>query len=198
MQPILPAGMQTLIATYGYWLMMFGALIEGETFLVAGGIAASAGMLHLPLLMLLALVGSTIHDNFFFSLGRFFGHKILEKKPLWAEKSDRVLRLFEKYGDFLIIALRFAYGFRTIIPTALGISEIPWLRFFLVDVIGGALWSVVFVGGGYFFGQGLIKLVHLLHGYEKIAFRIVVVLVVLVVLGLIIAWWTKRQKKAEI
>ena len=27
--------MQELLSTYGYWLMLFGALIEGEIFLIA-------------------------------------------------------------------------------------------------------------------------------------------------------------------
>ena len=196
MQPILSPGMQSLITTYGYWLMMFGALIEGESFLVAGGIAASAGMLHLPLLILLAFVGSTLHDNFFFSLGRFFGHKILEKKPNWAKKSERVLALFEKYGNFLIIALRFAYGFRTIIPTVLGISEISWLRFLVVDMIGGILWSLIFVGGGYYFGQGIIKVFHLMHGYEQLALRIVVVVMILIGLCFLFSWWYRRERSS--
>ena len=179
MQPILSAGMQSLISTYGYWLMMFGALIEGETFLVAGGIAASSGMLQLPLLILLAFIGSSIHDNFFFLIGRVFGIRILQKKPQWANKSEKVLSLLEKYGNFLIIALRFAYGFRTIIPIVFGMSQIRWLRFFIIDVIGGILWSIIFVGGGYYFGRELTRFLHFLHGYEKIAIRVSVVLVML-------------------
>ena len=185
--------MQHLIHTYGYWLMMFGALIEGESFLVAGGIAASAGMLALPGLIALAVVGSMIHDNFFFGLGRFFGHKILEKKPKWADKSHRVLEGFEKYGNWLIIGLRFAYGFRTIIPTVLGISELKWLRFFMVDVIGGIIWSLVFILGGYFFGHLLVHFLHFLHSYESFAFRVFCVLGVGIVLVVVVYAVIKKR-----
>jgi membrane protein DedA with SNARE-associated domain len=130
-----------LIHQYGYWLMAFGAIIEGETFLVAGGIAAHMGLFHLWGLIALALVGSTLHDCTLFFLGRSFGHAIIKRKPQLYAKTEGVLLLFEKYGVLIIIALRFAYGLRTIIPSVLGMSRISARKFIFYDMIGGILWS---------------------------------------------------------
>ncbi|MFT6836241.1 MAG: membrane protein DedA with SNARE-associated domain [Francisellaceae bacterium] len=151
---------QILINTWGYWLMAFGAIIEGETFLIIGGIAAANGLLHLYGLILLAIIGCLIHDGFFFYLGRFGGAKILQKKPFWQSKIERVTRLLDKYDFWFIIAFRFAYGLRTIIPFALGLSKISIFKFTVFDLIGAIIWSIFFIVGGYYFGQGLMVVMH--------------------------------------
>lgn len=146
-----------LIQQYGYWLMAFGAIIEGETFLVAGGVAANAGLFHLWGLIALALVGSTFHDCTLFFVGRFFGKAIVKRKPQLFAKTEGILKLFEKYGVLIIIALRFAYGLRTVIPTVLGMSQISAKKFIFYDIIGGILWSCTFIMGGYIFGAAINK-----------------------------------------
>jgi membrane protein DedA with SNARE-associated domain len=146
-----------LIHQYGYWLMAFGAIIEGETFLVAGGIAAHAGLFHVWGLIALALVGSTAHDCFFFIIGRIFGKEIIKRRSQLYIKAEGILNLFEKYGVLIIIALRFAYGLRTIIPAVLGMSHISAKKFLFYDIIGGVLWSSTFIGGGYIFGAAITK-----------------------------------------
>lgn len=147
-----------LITVWGYWLMAFGALIEGETFLIIGGIAAANALLHLPGLILLSVVGCLIHDSFFFYIGRFAGLKILKRKPNWQPRIYSITKLLERHDFWLIIGFRFAYGLRTIIPFALGVSKITNSKFLFFDLIGAILWSFIFILGGYYFGQGLLLL----------------------------------------
>ncbi|MCF6808234.1 DedA family protein [Thiotrichales bacterium 19S9-12] len=187
-----------LIETWGYWLMAFGAIIEGETFLIIGGIAAAHDMLHLPGLILLAIVGCVIHDAFFFYSGRLFGRQIVERFPKIQSKIEKVTRLLEKYDAGLIIAFRFMYGVRTIIPFALGISKISNLKFMFFDTIGAILWSTFFVVGGYYFGQGLIILIQKLdlgpfireHWIVSTALLIVFIFFVY----FLVIWLRKRRK----
>jgi len=183
---------QQLIAQYGYWLMAFGAIVEGETFLVAGGVAAQQGILHLPGLIALALVGSALHDNSLFWLGRLGGKKILQKKPDFHKKVDKGLKLFDKYGVLLIIALRFAYGFRTMIPTVLGMSQINAKKFFFYDLLGGLIWSSVFIIGGYWFGKAIDVFVKDLSHYSAWGFRAVAIAILMILLALGIYFWRKR------
>ncbi len=187
--------LQHLIHVYGYWLMAFGAIIEGETFLVAGGVAAQHGMLHLPGLILLALVGSFVHDCFFFFLGRFAGHKILQNWPKLEKKSQYVLRLFEKYGVWLIIALRYAYGLRTMIPTILGMSNISVRTFIIFDLIGGLLWSCTFILAGYFLGEAIDRILKSIGVYEHLAGYIFIILVA-AVFGFGLLWWIMKKVRA--
>lgn len=87
----------TLIQDWGYWLMFGSAIIEGETFLILGGIASAAKIMDLKIVFLLSVLGAFIHDSFFFYLGRYLGLKLLKKKPNWQPKVERVTILLEKY-----------------------------------------------------------------------------------------------------
>ena len=145
-----------LVNTWGYWLMALGAIIEGETFLVMGGVAAANKLLHLPGLIALAIVGCLIHDGFFFSLGKLGGNRILARRPKWQSKVEKVTRLLDKYDYWIILGFRFAYGLRTVIPFALGLSRISLLKFAFFDILGGIIWSSIFILGGYFFGHAMV------------------------------------------
>ena len=56
--------------------MLIGALIE-VTFLIAGGVAAHHGLLHLPGIICLAVAGNLIQDHVFFLIGRFSKFEVL-------------------------------------------------------------------------------------------------------------------------
>ncbi len=183
-----------LIMTYGYWLMAFGALIEGETFLIAGGIAAQQHILHLWILILFALFGSMIHDCAFFFIGRYFGQTYLDKKPQFHARADVILKLMDRYGVWLIIGLRYAYGLRTIIPTVLGISPIATRKFIFYDFIGGVLWSCTFVLGGYYLGKAFEHSLKILSHYESLATSLMTIgAIVAVGIGALYLWWRKKN-----
>jgi membrane protein DedA with SNARE-associated domain len=192
---------QELINTWGYWLMAFGAIIEGETFLIIGGIAAANGLLHLPGLILLASIGCLFHDGFFFYLGRFGGTRILQKKPNWQSKIERVTRLLDKYDFWFIIAFRFAYGLRTIIPFALGLSKISILKFTIFDLIGAIIWSIFFIVGGYYFGHGLVILMDKLSLTDfikdHITLSIFILVGVLIIITAIVHYFMRRRQKKK-
>jgi len=184
-----------LLHIYGYWLMAFGALIEGETFLLVGGIAASQGLLHLPGLILLAVIGSTFHDHVFYALGYFGGRKAVHKFKSLEAKSEKVLKMVDQYGIGLILILRFLYGFRTIIPVMIGISPISYLKFLIFDVIGGIIWATFFIMGGYFFGKAMEELYHRIEYYEDWLWSFLVLAVILIIsVGLV--WFFVRKRRA--
>lgn len=142
-----------LIQQWGYWLMLGAAIIEGETFLVLGGVAAAAGMLNLGWIIILSITGCMIHDCFLFYLGRYVGPAILKRKPNWQPKVKRISFMIDKYNIWLIIGFRFAYGLRTVIPFALGMSNISNIKFIISNNIGAFIWVLVFLLSGYYFGN---------------------------------------------
>ena len=61
--------MKTFIQTYGYWAILIGTFLEGETILVLGGLAAHMGYMDLGGVILAAFAGSLCGDQLFFSWG---------------------------------------------------------------------------------------------------------------------------------
>jgi hypothetical protein len=79
-----------LVVEHGYLITFFSALIEGETILTLGGLAAHRGYLHLPLLIVLAALGSFLGDQIYFLIGRRFGQRLIARFPRFKPAIRRV------------------------------------------------------------------------------------------------------------
>ena len=64
---------------------------------------------------------------------------------------------FIRYGAWALIMARFLPIIRTFAPIFAGIVRYPYGRFFLYNIIGGTLWVVSLVYGGYFLGKAIPK-----------------------------------------
>ncbi len=62
--------LEILIRNYGYWAVLVGTFLEGETILVLGGLSAHLGYLKLPWVIAAAFCGTLPGDQLYFFLGR--------------------------------------------------------------------------------------------------------------------------------
>lgn len=164
--------LEELVANYGYIAITIGTFLEGETILVLGGFAAHRGFLELPWVIVCAFVGSVIGDQAFFYIGRRNGEGILEKRPHWRAKSEKVLAMMEKHQNLLILGFRFLYGLRSVTPFLLGASKVSRTRFFVLNVIGAAAWAIVIGSLGYTFGYAIEAALGNIKRYEMGVFGV--------------------------
>lgn len=167
--------MEAFLQTYGYWAVLIGTFLEGETILVLGGLAAHMGYMDLTGVILAAFAGSLCGDQLFFFLGRRHSTFLLTRRPSWTPKLERANRLIDRFQTPLIIGFRFLYGLRTVMPFAIGISTVPVMRFILLNALGAIVWAGIVAGGGYLFGNALEGLLGNIRHYEKILFALVAV-----------------------
>ena len=146
-----------LVASFGYYAVFFGALLEGETILVFAGFAAHRGMLDISYVIAIAFVASTLGDQIFFHLGRLYGVEILSRFPLLHARVPQVQKMLARFHTPLILAVRFLYGLRIAGPIVIGISGVSSARFAVLNMIGAFIWAVVIALAGYFFGALLEK-----------------------------------------
>lgn len=184
----------SIIATYGYGALFLGTALEGETIVIVAAIAARAGYLHLWWVIIISFVGSIIGDQIFFWVGRYRGRKFLEKRPAWQLKAVRAHNLLEKNQMLVMLGFRFLYGLRTIIPFAIGTSKIPAWRFAVFNIVGGALWAIIFAYGGYWFGASLDIFLHNFKHFEK---RLLLVIILVGLLGWLVGSFRERMKRVD-
>ena len=140
------------ILSYGYLAVFVGTLLEGESILLAAGFAAHRGLLDLPVVIVVAVLGATLGDQLAFLLGRWKGRALIARFPSLAEQQPRVHELLEGHATLFILTLRFLYGLRIAGPMLLGTSRVAILRFVVLNVIGAVVWALTIGGAGYAFG----------------------------------------------
>ena len=159
--------LEHLIRTYGYWALLAGTFIEGETILMLGGLSAQLGYLDLSMVMVVAFIGSFSGDQLYFIIGRLKGAELLAKHQKWHSKVERVHCYLERYHDLIMVGFRFVYGIRIMTPFVLATSpKIKTGRFVVFNAIGAVIWSVVVAGGGYLFGHALELVLNDIKKYE--------------------------------
>ena len=152
------------VTHYGYWAVVVGCLLEGETVLVLAGFAAKQGYLNLPLVMALGAAMGAASDMAFFWLGRRHGAAVLARWPHMNRYRQRLDDELERWGSWVVVGVRFMYGMRIAGPVLLGTTALPWPRFVLFNLIGAVVWAVLVAGAGWLFGHAAEAMLgHLRH-----------------------------------
>jgi membrane protein DedA with SNARE-associated domain len=135
---------ESWIARLGYVAVLLGTAIEGETVMLAGGVAAQQGLLELPLVVLAGFAGAFLSDQTWFRVGERFGKRALDRYPAASAKAATVALAIERWGALFVIGFRFVYGARTVSPLLLGAASYPRARFVALNALGGLLWAAIF------------------------------------------------------
>ena len=154
----------TVIWTYGIlFLIIFletglvvTPFLPGDSLLFAGGTFAALGSLDAKWLVISLSIAAIAGDTANYWIGHAVGPKVFTKEKsrfLNKEYLYRTHRFYEKYGGKTIILARFIPIIRTFAPFVAGIGSMTYRRFIIYNVSGGIAWVVMFVLGGYLFGN---------------------------------------------
>jgi membrane protein DedA with SNARE-associated domain len=171
---------QSILENYGYIALFIGTFIEGEIVVIAGALLASLGYFSLPFVFLIAFIGTFAGDQFFFYLGRTKSARYLARHPHLREKVDYVHELLKNHRLKVLFGFRFLYGFRIPTLVALGTSDIPEKKFVSFNLVNSLLWTILFVSGGYFFGDLFTVLIDDIRKYEKPIFIVFAIIALIV------------------
>ena len=192
-QSLPPAAAYAIIfaLVFGEAALFIGFVLPGETAVVLGGFLASGGHLDLALLCVIVFVAAVTGDSVGFEVGKKFGPRILEFKPVRRHHAmlDRAQRLLRERGGPAVFMGRFTAFFRAVMPGLAGLSRMHYRTFLGWNALGGLLWGVGFCLLGYFAG----------NSYERVAARVgegvAIVVGVLILAALIV--WRVRVRRAE-
>jgi undecaprenyl-diphosphatase len=150
-----------LIADYGYLIVGLFIFFEGmaipfptDTTVVTAAAFAAHGRLSLGILFLVSTLTAAGGTTVAFVAGRrggtFFERHSRRVSP---KVLARTRSFFDRHGGTAVIVGRFIPIARMLISPMAGLSTMSLARFTLFNVTGAALWSAVFCGLGFFFGQ---------------------------------------------
>lgn len=130
--------------------------LPGDSLLFAiGALAASKQIVDLTLIIPLLIFAASVGDSLNYFIGRKWGTQLFTKNILFLNPKylNKTEKFFEKRGVWAVSLSRFFPIIRTFSPFFAGISQMPYLRFLTLSVLGSVVWINLFTLAGYFFGQ---------------------------------------------
>jgi membrane protein DedA with SNARE-associated domain len=187
--------LEHLVANYGYWGVLIGTFLEGDIALLLGGLFARLGYLKLSGVILAAILGAMLGDQFFYYLGRHKGLQLLNRFPKTKAKTERVFHHLRTHGTLIVLAYRFVYGFRIITPLMIGASGVKRGKFALLNATGAIAWALAIGCLGYVLGEAVVAILQDVKHYEG---PVLIGVLTLVALAHLIVWYIRKRRKAKL
>lgn len=195
----------TFVQNYGVWVYALLFLIifvetgivvmpflPGDSLLFVVGALCGAGLMNLPLVLVLLMVAAVMGNQCNYAIGRKLGPKVFQwENSRWFNKQafNQAHAFYEKYGGVTIIAARFMPFVRTFAPFVAGVAQMTRRKFTFYDVTGAILWVGGVTVAGYLFGN----IPWIKANLDKIIWGAILLPGLLVIYG---GWRAKRKAAA--
>lgn len=165
---------------------LIGVFVPGATLVTVGGFLASQGYLDAWDVLLFASLGAILGDFFSYSLGRWGGAWIKDKRIINHSILLHGEQFFYKYGNISIFWGRFFGPIRAIIPFIAGLLRMKRKPFVFWNILSAICWAALNVGTGYFSGALIITI------FKKWSKGITYILILSLIIG-IFYWFIKKR-----
>jgi len=160
-----------LLVRYDHWIyVILFVIIFAETGFVVtpflpgdsllfgiGALAAVdlSGTVHVGWVFLLLAAAAIAGNSLNYAVGRRLGQRAFSGRYRFFKLShlQRTQAYFVRHGGLAVLLSRFMPIIRTFVPFVAGIGRMPYARFQVFNVVGGAVWVALFVFGGFAFGN---------------------------------------------
>ncbi|BCZ16952.1 Ubiquitous DedA transporter family [Helicobacter sp. NHP19-003] len=176
-------------ASWGYVILFFWSILEGEIGLILAGMACYAGHMNLFLAISVAALGGFSGDQMYFYIGRTSKTYLNKKLEKQRRKLALAHLLLQKYGWFVIFIQRYMYGMRTIIPISIGLTRYSAFKFATINLLSAFVWASITILLAWCFGEQLFNLLRLIKHYPYL-----LILILLVSVGFV-AWYFQTHTK---
>jgi len=169
---------------YGYIVLFFWSILEGEMGLIMAGIFSHMGDMSLPVSIAVGGFGGFIGDQIYFYIGRFNKRYIHNKLRSQRRKFAIAHLLLKRYGWPIIFVQRYMYGMRTVIPMAIGLTQYSSRQFAIINFISAIFWAAITIIPAYYYGAEILEMLKWIKEHWYIAIPIILIVINLIVINL--------------
>lgn len=180
------------IQTYGYIVLFVYSMGGGFVGLVASGVLSALGKLDLGICIVVACIGNILGSMLLAYLARY--QKQDFQKYLYKHKRKIALvhLYLRRYGILLIFINKFIYGFKTILPLAIGLSRYSFKKFFVFNALACLLWAISIGLCAFYASDVAISVFQRVQSYPYVMPLFLVCLIG----GIALLLWVKSKKKS--
>jgi membrane protein DedA with SNARE-associated domain len=175
---------QTLLSrlaeAWAYVTLGASAILTEEAAPILGGFAAYEGHLGFVRVVLACAIGTWVPAVGLYALGRWRGRWVRKRFPRVRRYLTPLLVYVRRSPLKSVLAVRFAFGVRIVLPIACGAARMRMPLFFIGTAFVALLWSATFSFVGWLFGESAVLILGHLRRYEDLVAGVIVTAVVLV------------------
>lgn len=162
--------LNTAIQAYGIWTyallfviifletgVVVTPFLPGDSLLFAAGALAAldGSTLQVGLLFVVLFIAAVLGDTANYGIGNLLGPRVFQRnyRFLKREYLEQTERFYAKHGGKTVVLARFVPIVRTFAPFVAGVGTMHYTRFLTYNIVGGFLWTAIFIFAGYFFGN---------------------------------------------
>lgn len=193
---------QEIAHQYGYWAVFLGIALEntgiplpGETITITGGFLAGSGELNYWLVLVSAIAGAVLGDNFGYWIGRLGGWPFLLRVGkvfrIGEKQIESARKEFSQNAAKAVFFGRFVTLLRIFAGPMAGIAQMPYLKFLWCNLGGATVWASIIVTLSYFLGR-LVPLPIIIQWVTKFGIAALVLIILALSIPMV---WEYSQKK---
>lgn len=161
--------LSVITANYGIWIyavlfiiifletgLVVTPFLPGDSIIFASGALAAIGAMNVMSLLIIFYISAVLGDTANYYIGKKIGSGIMEKEKVKFINKNYLIKannFYEKHGAITIVLSRFIPIIRTFAPFVAGITKMNYRSFIKYNLIGGALWVLLFLVGGFSLGN---------------------------------------------
>src|SRR3989344_8799670 len=156
---------------WGYTILFFAMVFEGEMFLIAAGMLATLEAFDIGDTLLIAFCGVVLGNVMWYYFGSRLKDTGVSKRMIrWAEKAVVFfLPRFREKPFKSIFFSKFIYGANRATVIMSGVMRVPFRLFFKAEFLASILWVALYASVGYFFGFAAVNITHNASRFALIA-----------------------------
>jgi membrane protein DedA with SNARE-associated domain len=152
---------------WAYVTLGLSSILTEELSPIVGGVAASQRELGLVRVFAAVAVGSWVATALLYALGWWRGRWVRQRFPRTRRPMVLMLRAVRKRPWRSALAVRWAFGARILLPVACGASHVRLPVYLTGTAVSSVLWSALFVGIGYAFGDTAVAAIAAVRRYDQ-------------------------------
>jgi undecaprenyl-diphosphatase len=152
---------------------VIGSFVPGHIAVIASGFLAKLHVFNPIAVVAIVILGAFIGDLIGYNIGKKYGYSFVEKfgKYLFITKEhiEKARAILNKHTAKTIILAKFSPITRPLASFLFGAGDVNAKRFWILDIIGVIIWSVVSIAIGYIFGASYHVVAPILGKFTVVA-----------------------------
>jgi membrane protein DedA with SNARE-associated domain len=144
-----------------YVLLFLGCFFEGTGAMLLGGILWRLGVVQFLPMYLVLVFADILSDTMWYVIGYYGARNFINKWGHYVgftpEAVAKVERRFHKYHLWILTISKLSMGLGLAVVTLMtaGMMRLSYIRFLIINLVGGFVWILAMVVVGYYFGNVL-------------------------------------------